>query len=214
MTSDGEHLRADARRNLERILEAAAEVFAERGADASVADVARCAGVGHATVFRRFPTKEDLLIALMAQRMEALAARAAAEAATEPREEALERFMEHLAGHFAKDRGFKDSTARACAMSRRLDEPRRALNGAVADLLRTAQEAGRVRGDLAPEDIFFICASVNHSFLTIDTTPGLWRRYLGLAFDAMRTPDPHPLGPTAPTLEDFEARRDAAEEQR
>src|SRR5690606_4727991 len=118
VTSDGEHLRADARRNLERILEAAAEVFAERGADASVADVARRAGVGHATVFRRFPTKEHLLIALMAQRMEALAARAAAEAATEPREEALERFMEHLAGHFAKDRGFKDSTARACAMSR------------------------------------------------------------------------------------------------
>ncbi len=210
MTIGGEHLRADARRNLERILEAAAEVFAEGGADASVADVARRAGVGPATVFRRFPTKEDLLIALMARRMDALVQRAVEEGDTAPREEALERFMVRLAERFAQDRGFHDASARACAMSQALDEPRRALTRAVGALLSLAQDAGRVRDDLRAEDVFFICASVNHTFQDEHPTPGLWRRYLALAFDGMRCRDTTTLSPAAPSLAAFEARRDAA----
>lgn len=206
----GEHLRADARRNLERILEAAAEVFAEGGADASVADVARRAGVGHATVFRRFPTKEDLLVALMERRSQVLGQRAAEEAEIEPREEGLERFMVVLAGFFAEDRGFHDASARACAMAESLDESRRALVAAVDRLLRLAQDAGRVRRDVRAEDIFFICASVNHTFLDPSPDANLWRRYLGLAFDALRCSAPSPLSPGPPSVAELEALRDAA----
>ena len=64
------HLRADAQRNLERILEAARAVFARDGLDASVADVAERAGVGTATIFRRFPTKDDLVAAMLEYELE------------------------------------------------------------------------------------------------------------------------------------------------
>ena len=72
-------LRSDAARNRERILAAASELFAESGADLSVDEIARRAGVGHATVFRRFPTKEDLVVAMFEERLLEVA-RAAEEA--------------------------------------------------------------------------------------------------------------------------------------
>jgi len=67
-------LRADAERNLRRVLDAALEVFAEHGIDAPVTLIAERAGVGVATIFRRFPTKDDLLAALLAHRGEQLVA--------------------------------------------------------------------------------------------------------------------------------------------
>ena len=74
MVVEAPHLRADAQRNLERILEAARAVFAEDGLDASVADVAERAGVGTATIFRRFPTKDDLVAAMLEHELEAIVA--------------------------------------------------------------------------------------------------------------------------------------------
>ena len=76
MVVETPHLRADAQRNLERILEAACEVFARDGLDASVADVAERAGVGTATIFRRFPTKDDLVAAVLERELEAFAGHA------------------------------------------------------------------------------------------------------------------------------------------
>ena len=79
-------LRADAERNLRRVLDAALEVFAEHGLDAPVTLIAERAGVGVATIFRRFPTKDDLLAALLAHRGEQLVAAAdAALERTDPR---------------------------------------------------------------------------------------------------------------------------------
>src|SRR5260370_15880205 len=74
-------LRADAQRNLDRLLEAAGECFAEQGVDVSVDEIARRAGVGHGTVFRRFPTKGALLAAVLEVQFRELAA--AADAAAE-----------------------------------------------------------------------------------------------------------------------------------
>ena len=67
-------LRADAQRNLERVLDAATEAFAASGPDVSVHEIAARAGVGHATVFRRFPTKDDLMLAVIERRVEEIAA--------------------------------------------------------------------------------------------------------------------------------------------
>ena len=68
-----EPLRSDARRNREKILAAASELFALEGPDLCVDDIARRAGVGHATVFRRFPTKDDLVLAMFEERLDELA---------------------------------------------------------------------------------------------------------------------------------------------
>ena len=90
------HLRSDAQRNLGLVLEAAAEVFAERGPDASIDEIARRAGVGHGTVFRRFPSKEALLQAVVLRRVEELTALAA--------EADFERFFVAAAEAYARDR--------------------------------------------------------------------------------------------------------------
>jgi AcrR family transcriptional regulator len=203
------HLRSDARRNRERILAAAEEVFAEEGAGAGIAEVARRAGVGHATVFRRFPTKDALLVALMAARMESLARMADEEGAAEPRSEALERFMARMAGQLADDRGFREASGGACALDPELDVPRGAMVDSVRRLLSVAQRAGRVRPDLQVEDVFFLCSAVTHRFNERHIAPGLWRRYLALALDGIRTAAPSVLEVPAPSLAELEARRAA-----
>jgi AcrR family transcriptional regulator len=97
-------LRSDARRNREKILAAASELFAQRGAEVSVSDIARMAGVGHATVFRRFPTKESLVLALLEQRVEALSAVAEGALAHEDAFEGLRAAMAYMAESQARDR--------------------------------------------------------------------------------------------------------------
>lgn len=201
----GEALRADARRNRERILEAAAAVFAEHGVDAGLAEVARRAGVGHATLFRRFPTKEALLIELVGQRMAQLHEAAAHEATVEPRGEALERFMPQLAAHFA-DRGFRDTSALACIFAPELADARRGFAACVSTLLELGKAAGRIRGDLSEEDVFFLCRAVSHRFNEEHRDPQLWRRYLGLVLDGMRATDAPALSPPSPSLAEMEAR--------
>lgn len=201
----GEPLRADARRNRERILEAAAEVFAEGGADAGMAEVARRAGVGHATLFRRFATKEALLVELLGQRMGQLHDAAAHEATVEPRGEALERYMPQLAAHFA-DRGFRDASVLACVFAPELDEARRGFAACVGRLLELGKAAGRIRADISEEDVFFLCRAVSHRFNEEHPDPQLWRRYLGLVLDGMRATEAPPLSPPSPSLAEVEAR--------
>jgi AcrR family transcriptional regulator len=99
-------LRSDARRDRERIVEAASELFAEHGADLSVDDSARRAGVGQATVFRRFPSKDDPVLAMFEQRITAAADAVGdiARAVDDPWE-ALAQAMACVAGRQASDRG-------------------------------------------------------------------------------------------------------------
>ena len=98
-------LRSDARRNRRSILAAATELFAQRGADVCMGDIARMAGVGHATVFRRFPTKESLVLALLEQRLEALTEVAEEALHHEDAFEGLRTAMAYMAESQARDRG-------------------------------------------------------------------------------------------------------------
>src|SRR5207244_4685870 len=104
MVVEATHLRADAQRNLERILEAARAVFAEEGLEASVADVARRAGVGTATIFRRFPTKDDLVAAMLEQELETIVARARAAADASDPAAAIAEFVSGVVEPFIEDR--------------------------------------------------------------------------------------------------------------
>jgi AcrR family transcriptional regulator len=141
-------LRADAQRNLDRLLEAAGQCFAERGVDCSVDEIARRAGVGHGTVFRRFPTKEALLLAVVVRRIGALAA-VAEEAADAPDvEAAFVGFLRSAGESYARDRALVEG------LDRCLDRPElAALIAAVDRLVSRAHEAGVVRPELGGEDV-------------------------------------------------------------
>jgi AcrR family transcriptional regulator len=141
-------LRADAQRNLDRLLEAAGECFAERGVDCSVNEIARRAGVGQGTVFRRFPTKEALLVAVIVQRIETLTA-VAAEAAEAPDVEAAFAGFVRAAGEsYARDRALVEG------LDRCVDRPElAALIAAVDRLVTRAHEAGVLRPELGAEDV-------------------------------------------------------------
>src|SRR3954452_2459805 len=102
-------LRADAERNRARILAAAAEVFAERGLDVSLDDIAAAAGVGVGTVYRRFPDKDALIDALFEDKIRAVAERLQAAVAIEDPWEAFETFMRGVCASHAADRGLKEA---------------------------------------------------------------------------------------------------------
>jgi AcrR family transcriptional regulator len=141
-------LRADAQRNLDRLLEAAGECFAERGIDCSVDEIARRAGVGHGTVFRRFPTKEALLLAVVVRGIEALTATAEEAADAPDVDAAFAGFVRSAAQTYARDRALVEG------LDRCLDQPEvAALIAAVDRLARRAHEAGVLRPELGAEDV-------------------------------------------------------------
>ena len=144
-------LRADARRNRARLLEVADQVFTERGVGASTEEVARAAGVGIGTVFRHFPTKEALLAAVLAARLERLAAGAEALAADPDPGAALDQLVRLVVGHARAKNAYAD--ALGGDISGVKEEVRGRLRDAVAALLERAQAAGAVRTELRPADL-------------------------------------------------------------
>jgi AcrR family transcriptional regulator len=138
-------LRADAQRNLDRLLEAAGECFAESGVDASIDEIARRAGVGHGTVFRRFPTKDALVAAVMEGNMRALTA-VAVDAREEPG--GFERFVRYAAAAYAQNRALIEGITR-CQKTASAET----LVAAVEELVGQAQTAGEVRTDVSVADV-------------------------------------------------------------
>ncbi|HKP20644.1 MAG TPA: helix-turn-helix domain-containing protein, partial [Thermoleophilaceae bacterium] len=181
-------LRADAARNRELIIAAAAAVFAERGLDAATAEIAHRAGVGEATLFRRFPTKDDLIDAIIETRMEELAVLADAAADAEDPAAALERFMQDLVKQFSRDKGFFEAAGERCVNDPKFQSQRERGMEAVGRLLRRAQDAGAVRTDLSPADISFLAGSAMYAMEV--RKPGLrddlWKRYLRVILDGMK----------------------------
>jgi AcrR family transcriptional regulator len=180
-------LRADAERNRQRILEAAAEVFTEQGFAATLDEVARRAGVGVGTVYRRFPGKASLADALFTDRIDALV-QLAERALDEPDAWAgLTGFMQQAAEILASDRGLRQLLMYAAAQGQtQVEYARDRLRPAVERLVKRAQAEGRVRADLAPTDIplieFMLAAAAEY---TRNVRPEVWRRYLALILDAL-----------------------------
>jgi AcrR family transcriptional regulator len=167
-------LRADAERNRGLVLEAARSVFAERGTDAGIAEVAERAGVGVGTIFRRFPTKDDLLAAVVEDRVGEI--RSLAESSSSLRE-----FMTAAAEIHIRDRCLCDSVDSGLFDRPSLREARQEVHRLAGDLLHRAQAAGEVRSDVRVEDLPVILLGVARS-----APPGEWRRYLAFALDGLR----------------------------
>jgi AcrR family transcriptional regulator len=141
-------LRADAQRNLDRVLEVAAECFAERGLDVSVDEIARRAGVGHGTVFRRFPSKEALVVAVVGARIRELTATVRAALEQPDAGEAFAGVFRHVAALYVDNRCLIEGFER-CTGSAERDE----LLAAVETLVGRAQAAGALRNDVTAEDV-------------------------------------------------------------
>lgn len=193
-------LRADAARNRALIVAAATEVFAERGLEASTAEIADRAGVGEATLFRRFPTKDDLIAAIVAARMEE--GLASGEACLEEGDpwRGIERFLFEMAERSVRDLGVSDAAKDRCSASVELAPQRKRLLDICAELVRRGQRAGVVREDIAGQDLVFLIPAV--SSLGGQPFPGLredlWKRYLGLLLDGLRPEGATRLRPGAP----------------
>jgi AcrR family transcriptional regulator len=175
-------LRADARRNRERILKAARAVFAEQGMHSQIDDVARRAKVGVGTVYRHFPTKEALVDALVRERFEEIAgyAREALE-----REDAWEGFCELIwraAERNAADLTFLEAVA-FTDQSGVVAEV--GLRDSTDELVRRAKAQGKMRADATQEDVPMMMCGAS-SVMRLSPTPDAWRRYLTLMLDGLR----------------------------
>jgi len=178
-------LRSDAERNRRRILEAAAKVFADRGLDVSLDEIAAAAGVGVGTVYRRFPDKDHLIDALFEDKIDDVVR--AAEAALQIADpwEAFETFMRRMCRLQAEDLGLKEVLlARG---SERVGRARERIAPIAMQIMRRAQEAGVVRADLRPFDVPMMHFSVGFvAERTRDVSPDYWQRLLTVYLDGVR----------------------------
>ncbi len=184
--------RSDALRNRERVVAAARDVFAEQGFDACVPEVARRAGVGKATVYRSFPTREHLVAAVVIHRLEWFAARARAALDGPDPAGGLGEFMLSSARHAAADRSLPEAIALVSEMPGVL-EAQAEVRAALGALLAAAQEAGTVRPDVGVADVKLLFSGVCGA-LGADAGEDALRRGMTLALDALR-PGGRPLPP-------------------
>ena len=181
-------LRADARRNREAVLTAASRLFAEEGVEAQMPDIAKLAGVGVGTVYRHFPTKDDLIAAIVGERFELLAEKARECLAMEDPWTGMSEFIRFSAHTQADDRGLCDITglradltgaaAEAAGMPELLDQ-----------LVRRAQRDGSLRRDLTWEDVPMIsCGLGSATRQQIGPATGRWPRLVEIVIDGLRAP--------------------------
>jgi AcrR family transcriptional regulator len=182
-------MRADARRNQARVLEAAEAVFAANGLSTPVEEIARHAGVGVGTVYRHFPTKEALFEAILVRRFERLAEEADSLSSASNAGTAFFELFRRMVEEAAAKKAFADALARAgvdvkAATSAAGQELLRALGA----LLARAQRAGAVRDDVDLEQVIVVlvgaCLAAEHANLD----RGLQARALAIVFDGLRPP--------------------------
>ena len=182
---DSRPLRADARRSRNAVLEAAQAVFAVSGVDAPVREIAERAGVGIATLYRSFPRRSDLVLALLQREMDACADAAPILAAEHEPGEALERWIDRYLDLVATKRGLAKALLSGDPAYETL--PSRfteRLEPALRELLAAAAAVGKVRADVSSEEIFLavgsICAFAHHQ------GPDYASRMIALLFDGLR----------------------------
>jgi AcrR family transcriptional regulator len=179
-------LRADARRNRERVLAAAREVFGEQGREAQIDDVARRAAVGVGTVYRHFPTKEALLEALAVDAFERLVARARECLEIEDPWEALTQTLWSGAKILAADRALAEVMADIPGPVPLGLETQLELTQTMTALLQRAKDAGAVRPDLALDDIPMVMCGVGAATRKSHQCPDAWRRHMTIIIDGLR----------------------------
>jgi AcrR family transcriptional regulator len=174
--------RADARRNHQRVLDAARRCMARKGLDAQIEEIARVAGVGVGTVYRHFPTKEDLVEALAMARFERLAELARDGLAAEDPWTGFEGFMRACTGIQSEDRALSEVlTSRPETMSRAAE--RVDMLGLVGELIGRGQANGSIRADADARDVPMLMCALAGTYRNPHTYP---ERYVGIVLDGLR----------------------------
>ena len=188
-------LRADAARNAERILRAARDVYDELGPEAPMEAVARRAGVGERTLYRRFPTKSELVRAALDQCIagELTPTIEAVRGATDPLE-GLAQLIDAAISLGAREHNLLTAARRAGSLT---PDVSTALYDALNDLARRGQQAGVVRADLVPADLPRMIAMLHSVLWTMDSDNDGWRRYVVLMLDAISVDHRRSLPPAA-----------------
>ena len=178
-------LRADAKRSEEALLEAALEVFATSGVDAPVRQIADKAGVGIGTLYRRFPQRADLVVAVFRQQVDACANAAPVLAAEHAPSEALARWMQRYADFIATKRGLASALQSGDPAFKGLPAYfETKLTPALRTLLDSAAAAGQVRADVEPYDL--LRAAANLCMSAKDDQTDYARRMVALLVDGLR----------------------------
>jgi AcrR family transcriptional regulator len=178
--TEGRALRSDARRNRELLLGAARTVIAERGADAPLEEIARRAGVGIGTLYRHFPDRADLIDALVADRVGALAEQAESLLDTPRAFDGLVTVLEQAVASQEADLALRDALIETRATSQ-LDEVRLRWRAAARALVDRARSEGDLRGDIGYADVVVALWGLGRIVeATARSTPGAWRRHLAI----------------------------------
>jgi AcrR family transcriptional regulator len=200
-TSAARPLRRDAERNRHRILEAAADAFAERGLTITMDDIAEHAGVGVGTVYRRFPQNELLIEALFEERVGELVALAERALEQDDPWEALVGFLERAQALQATNRGLKELVLSTTHGRERVACVRERLAPLADALVERAQASGQLRADLDGTDLPVIQVMLGAVVdVTRDVAPETWRRMLAIVVDGLRAQESHTPLP-APALD-------------
>jgi AcrR family transcriptional regulator len=200
-------LRRDAERNRERILAAAREAFAEEGLDVGLHEIARRAGVGVGTVYRRFPDKDVLIDALFVDRIDEAVAAAEHALTHENAWLGLTEFLERTLELQEGDRGLHQLVFARAEGARCATHARERMGPLLDALVQRAQAQGHMRQDVTLYDVGLLRDSAGRLLeSTRDTAPRAWRRHLALLLDGLRSgcAGPSPLPGTPLTQEQFD----------
>lgn len=189
-------LRVDAARNRIAVVEAARAVFAERGLDVPLEEIAQRAGVGIATLYRRFPTREALIAASFEPLMAAYA-QAVAEALQAPDAwTGFASFLERVCAMQAADCGGRDVLTQTFPMAPAFEEQRKRAYEGLVVLIRHAQAEGALRADFVAEDlVLLLMANAGVVQGTREAAPTAWQRFVALLLEALRAEPARPLPP-------------------
>ncbi|MDF0529705.1 helix-turn-helix domain containing protein [Tsukamurella sp. 8F] len=198
-------LRADAARNRKRIVGAARELFAERGLEVTLDDVAVRAGVGVGTVYRRFANRDELIEAVFVHHIQEVTERITTEIENAEPWDAVVLLLTAVGEFIADDRGLATMLTSVDHEASALAEAKNTVETLVLSVYSRAEEAGVLRPELVPADFFgFVCMLAAIGEATQPVVPGAWRRYLELMLDGMRA-DARPRVPlTVAALTDDE----------
>jgi AcrR family transcriptional regulator len=197
---DGRRLRTDAARNRERIVAAARRTFAEQGIDVPMAKIAERAGVGVGTLYRRFPTRDDLLSATFLAKMTEYADLVEEALAESDPWVGFAGYLHRVCRMQADDHGFADILTMTFPRDKAFEAQRRRTFDGLVMLVARAKDAGQIREDVTTEDVVItLMANAGVISATRNAGSGAWERFAALMISSFRaantTPAPPPPDP-------------------
>lgn len=211
---EARRLRADAERNRAAIVAAARDVFAEHGLQAPLEEIAQRAGVGIATLYRRFPAREHLVAAAMIEKVTQYADAASEASAAGDPWAGFVGYVRRICELQAADRGLSDLLSMTLAADERIEQLRSTANAQVVSLIERAKAAGRLRADFVGEDLLLLLiAGAAVGQVTRVDAPETWRRLVALLLDAFERTDAQQLPPPPSTEQMVLAMRRLAEQK-